>query len=184
MERLDDAAARGGMMNSPAFEPSDPAQPLFARYGPSPLPNSRDDLVDKVIDRAVAGGPPVVAGVIKAASESGRRVLRAYARRMASLAVRRRSTQLLVRAAIAVVMGGLDQNALEALMVMPLIEHSAGLLETSLAGVFEQAATVVGHPGTVNLMVWLTRKPEDRTLASMGFVESSDEGGFRYKSQA
>jgi hypothetical protein len=171
-------------MSSPAFEPFDAKQPRFKAYGPSPLPNSRDDLVDKVIDRAVAGGPPAVAAISKTASESGRRVLRAYARRMASLAVRRRSDQLLVRATIAVVMGGLDQGALEGLMVMPLIEHSAGLLDAHLPSIFEQAGQVVGHPGTVNLMVWLTRKPEDRTLACMGFVVSSDEGGFRYKSDA
>jgi hypothetical protein len=42
----------------------------------------------------------------------------------------------------------------------------------------------VGHPGTVNLVFWLMRAPADRTLASMGFVESSDEGGFRYRHSA
>jgi len=167
-----------------AFEPSDPAQPRFAGYGPSPLPNLRDDLVGKAIDQAVSGGAPVVADLVQGASEAGRRVLRAYGERMASLAVRRRDAGLLVRAVIAVVIGGLDQNALEALMVMPMIEHSAGLLDADLAGLFEQAANVVGHPGSVNLVTWLTRTPEDRTLASMGFVESSDEGGFRYKFRA
>ena len=171
-------------MADPAFEPSDPAQSRFAGYGPSPLPNSRDDLVGKVIDRAVSGGPAAVAALKQGASETGRRVLRAYGERMASLAVRRRDARLLVRAVIAVVIGGLDQNALEALMVMPLIENSAVLLRVDLAGLFEQAAAVVGHPGSVNLMVWLTRPPEDRTLASMGFVESSDEGGFRYRFKA
>jgi hypothetical protein len=103
---------------------------------------------------------------------------------MASLAVRRRDPHLLVRAVIAVVIGGLDQNALEALMVMPLIENSARLLESDLADIFEKAAATVGHPGSVNLIVWLTRVPEDRTLAAMGFVEASDEDGFRYKFQA
>jgi len=170
-------------MTGPAFEPSDPAQSRFAGYGPSSLPNSRDELVG-VLDRAVSGGPPVVADLIQGASETGRRVLRAYGERMASLAVRRGDAGLLVRAVIAVVIGGLDQSGLEALMVMPLIENSAGLLHVDLASLFEQAAAVVGHPGSVNLMVWLTRAPEDRTLASMGFVESSDEGGFRYKFQA
>jgi hypothetical protein len=81
----------------------------------------------------------------------------------------------------AVVLGGLDQNALEALMVMPLIENSTRLLDTSAATVFEKASSTVGHPGTSYLVAWLTRAPQDRTLKSMGFVESSDEGGFRYK---
>jgi hypothetical protein len=100
---------------------------------------------------------------------------------MSSLAVRRHDPDLLVRAVVAIVLGGLDQNALEALMVMPLVENSARLLGVSLPGIFEKAAAIVGHPGSVNLMVWLARKPEDRTIASMGFVESADEGGFRYK---
>lgn len=170
-------------MANRGFQLSDPAQQRFASYGPSPLPNSRDDLVDNFIDQAVSGGPSAVAGFTKGASESGRRVLRAYAERMASLAVRRRDTRLLVRAVIAIVIGGLDQNALEALMVMPLIENSARRVGADLAGIFEEAAAVVGHPGSVNLMVWLTRAPEDRTLVAMGFVEASDEGGFRYKFQ-
>jgi hypothetical protein len=103
---------------------------------------------------------------------------------MASLAVRRHDPDLLVRAVVAIVLGGLDQNALEALMVMPLVENSARLLGANLASIFEKAAGIVGHPGSVNLMVWLTRAPEDRTIASMGFEEASDEGGFRYKFSA
>jgi hypothetical protein len=172
------------MMTGIDFEPSDPVQRRFAGYGPAPLPNSRDDLVDRFIDEAVAGGPAVVAGFVKSASESGRRVLRAYAERMASLAVRRHEASLLVRATVAIVIGGLDQNALEALMVMPLIENSARLLGADLASIFEESAAVVAHPGSVNLMVWLTRAPQDRTIAAMGFVESSDKDGFRYKFQA
>jgi hypothetical protein len=171
-------------MASTGFDVADPAQQRFASYGPSSLPNSRDDLVDKFIDQAISGGPAAVADFVEAASERGRRVLRAYAERMASLAVRRRDAHLLVCAVIAIVIGGLDQNALEALMVMPLIENSARLLGSDLADIFEKAAAIVGHPGSVNLMVWLTRAPEDRTPAAMGFVEASDEDGFRYKFQA
>jgi hypothetical protein len=171
-------------MASGGFDPADPAQQRFAAYGPSPLPDSRDDLVGKFISQTEAGGPPAVAGVAASASERGRRVLRAYAERMASLAVRRGDARLLVRAAVAIVLGGLDQNALEALMVMPLIENSARLLGADLASIFEEGASVVGHPGSVSLMTWLTRAPEDRTLAAMGFVETADEGGFRYKFDA
>jgi hypothetical protein len=65
---------------------------------------------------------------------------------------------------------------------MPLVENSARLLGVSLPGIFKKAEAVVGDAGTVNLLAWLTRKPEDRTIASMGFAESADGGGFRYKS--
>jgi len=163
------------------FDPGDPAPQRFASYGPSPIPNSRDDAVERFIDRTRSTGPSAAAAVTTRASERGRRVLRAYAERTASLAVRRRDAELLTRAVVAIVLGGLDQNALEALMIMPLIENSARLLNTDLAGIFEIAADSVGHPGSVNLVLWLTRAPEDRTLESMGYVEADDEGGFRYQ---
>lgn len=163
------------------FDPGEPKQQRFAAYGPAPIPDPRDELVSELIDRAQAGGPAAVASLCASASERGRCVLRAYGERMSGLAVRRRDQALLFRAVIAIVLGGLDQNALEALMVMPLVENSARLLDVNLPSVFEKASAVVGHPGSVNLMVWLTRKPEDRTIASMRFVESSDEGGFRYR---
>lgn len=168
-------------MTKLGFDPGEPKQQRFVAYGPAPIPDPRDELVSELIDRAQTGGPAAVASLSASASERGRRVLRAYGERMSSLAVRRRDQALLVRAVIAIVLGGLDQNALEALMVMPLVENSARLLDVNLPSVFEKASAVVGHPGSVNLMVWLTRKPEDRTIASMGFVESSDEGGFRYR---
>ena len=50
-----------------------------------------------------------------------------------------------------------------------------------LSQLFEDASKVVGHPGTVNLMRWLTRAPADRTMESMGFMASEEAGGFRYR---
>ncbi|HEY6786592.1 MAG TPA: hypothetical protein VI365_04700, partial [Trebonia sp.] len=170
-----------GMMTDMAFDPADPQPDRFIKYGPAPIPDPRDALVSRVIDDAAAGGPVAVASLSASASERGRRVLRAYGERMASLAVRRRDQDLLVRAVVAIVLGGLDQGVLEALMVMPLVENSARLLGVSLPDIFEKASAVVGPPGSANLMAWLARKPEKRTLACMGFAESSDEGGFRYK---
>jgi hypothetical protein len=101
-------------MTGAVFDPADPEQQGFAAYGPAPIPDARDDLVDKLIDSAESGGPATVASLCAGASERGRRVLRAYGQRMSSLAVRRHDPDLLVRAVVAIVLGGLDQNALEA----------------------------------------------------------------------
>jgi hypothetical protein len=108
-------------------------------------------------------------------------VLRAYAERAASRAVRGKDRDLLVLGVIALAVGGLDQNALEALMRMPLIEDASKRVGAELADVFEEAAGVVGHPSTVSLMLWLTRKPQDRTPECMGFSDGEDESGFRYR---
>src|ERR1700682_145124 len=114
-------------------------------------------------------------------SNRAKEVLRAYAVRMASLAVRRHDPAPLVGAVIANVVGGLDENMHESLMAMAPIEDAARRLNVELPQLFEQASKTVGHPGTVNLMVWLTRKPEDRSLASMGYAAATDVDGFRYR---
>jgi hypothetical protein len=172
------------MVTGRTFDIGDPKERRFVAYGPAPIPDSRDELVSEFIDRVEAGGPAMVASLCASASERGKRVVRAYGERMSSLAVRRKDSDLLIRAVVAIVLGGLDQNATEALMVIPLVENSARLLGVNLASIFEKAAAIVGHPGSVNLMLWLSRKPEKRTIASIGFAESSDDGGFRYKFSA
>lgn len=169
------------MVEIARFDPAQPKQPRYDGYGPARLPCSRDSEIQVVVDRLRQGGPNLVAEALAAVSEAGRRVFRAYAERMASLAVRTREVEQLDRALVAVVVGGLDDNAYEALMVMPLIEDSARRIGAEPQRLFEKAAQIVGHPGTVNLARWLARKPEDRSLASMGFVESADKEGFRYK---
>jgi hypothetical protein len=100
---------------------------------------------------------------------------------MASSAVRRADPTLLLGAIFALVVGGLDQHLRESLMVMAPLEDSAARLDMDLAELFEDASTVVGNPGAVNLMMWLTRLPEDRPLACMAFVATEDEDGFRYR---
>jgi hypothetical protein len=73
-----------------SFDPENPEQPGFASYGASRLPDPRDDQVAQFIDRTQSAGPQAVTAIVARISERGRRVLRAYAERMASLAVRRR----------------------------------------------------------------------------------------------
>jgi hypothetical protein len=165
----------------PSFDPAPPRQPAFNGFGPAPIPDPRDKVMDSYIGSVVADGPTAVASITSSASEAGRRVLRAHAERLASRAVRTRCPRLLVPAVVAAVLGGLDQNAWEAMMPMALIDDAGRRLGLDLSDLFEEAARIVGHPGTVNLMVWLTRPAEKRTPEAMGFAPSSDEGGFRYR---
>ena len=97
------------------------------------------------------------------------------------MAVRKGDPAILVQAIVAVVVGGLSENALESLMVMALIEDSSRRIGLDLSDAFERASKVVRHPGTVNLMIWLTRRPEARSLSSMGFVAGEDDDGFRHR---
>lgn len=152
----------------------------FDGYGPSAFPNSLDAEVAALVDTWRGAGPSAVAEAIAESSEGGRSVLRAYAERMASLAVRESSRDLLLNAVVANVVGGLSTNERESLLVMAPIEDAASRIGVDLPGLFEDAASCVGHPGTVNLMVWLTRTPENRSLATMRFVADEGADGFRY----
>jgi hypothetical protein len=180
MEWVDDGST-GRVRDMTKFDPGFWDQSRFDGYGRAPIPDRRDEELDRYVEGLRAGGPVVVGQALGQVSDAGRRVLRAYGERAASRAVRSKSVDSLILALVAVVVGGLDQNALEALMPVSLIED-AGLRVGADPGVyFGKAADIVGHPGSVNLMVWLARNPEDRTPEAMGFVASEDLTGFRYK---
>jgi hypothetical protein len=163
------------------FNPPDQSQTEFNGYGPSTLPNERDVEVDDFLNEVISGGEKSVAEILPKLSEKARRVLRAYAGRMASLAVQRQDRAILTRGLVAVVLGGLDENQLESLMVMAPIEDSARRIGIEPADLFEEVSKIVGLPATVNLMIWLSRTDDDRSLESMGYVTTEDEGGFRYR---
>lgn len=163
------------------FDPTDPDQQRFHGYGPAPLPNHLDDEVDAFVTRAITGAPRSMDELLPRLSEEGRRVLAAYAERMASLAVRAHDRAVLVKALVALILGGLDENRRESLMVMAPIEDAADRSGTDLTGLFAEVSRIVGHPGTANLAMWLSRQEEDRSLKSMGFVATEEADGFRYQ---
>jgi hypothetical protein len=162
------------------FEPAQPEQFGFVAYGSAPIPDPRDLVVDRYIEEVRRGGQSSVAGALSQVSEAARRVLRVFAERSASRAVREASVDRLVSALVAVVLGGLDENALEAMMPMALIEDAGRRIGVEAGAYFGTAADIVGHPASVNLMMWLTRKEEDRTPEAMGFTAVGEGASFRY----
>ena len=164
-----------------AFDPGDPYQRQYTGLGVAALPDPRDAEIDAYIIGVRAGGPAAVQDALHTVSDKGRQVLCTYAERRASMALRDKVIDHLVQALIALVIGGLDQNGLEALMRMALVEDAARRLGAEPSVLFEQAADVVGHPGSVNLMLWLTRAAEDRTPECMGFQAVQDAEGPRYQ---
>ena len=164
-----------------AFDLAATNQDVYRGFGTAPIPDSRDVELDRYLHSLEVGGPGAIASALGTASEAGRQVMRAHAERLASRAVRDRDPALLLDALVAAVLGGLDHNYREALLPMSLIDDAGDRLGVDLPTLLGDAAKIVGHPGTVNLMVWLTRAKEDRTPAAMGFVESQEDGGFRYR---
>jgi len=163
------------------FDPSDPSEARYAGYGLAPFPDPRDAEINFYVAGVRAGAAEEVRAALTEVSERGRQVLVAYAERSASIAVRNNVPDRLVRASIALVIGGLTQNALEALMRMALVEDAARRLGAEPAGILAQAAGLVGEMGGFALKLWLGRRPEDRTPECMGFRATGEGLNFRYE---
>lgn len=161
----------------------DPRQ--FVGYGQAAIPDPRDEEVSATIDELITAGAPAVAGAIAGLDERIAQVLRAYAERMASAAVRRGERLVLLRALVAVVVGGLHAGRPDALVVTSVIEDAATRIGVDVQSLFGDASGIVGHPGSVELMRWLSRPVELRAIDQMGFTaeQQGDQDGFRYVSR-
>ena len=168
--------------NAPAedFDSSAPRDPRYRAYGPAPIPDPRDEPVRRFVEAALEGGPAAVELAVATATDPGRNVLRAFGERSASVAVRTGDRHELLLGAGAIVIGGLALGGHEAMMSMSLIDDAAIRLGIDLPELFEELSPRVGNQAVVALVRWLTRKPEERTPAIMGFAASEDSGGFRY----
>ncbi|MEJ7786716.1 MAG: hypothetical protein WKF96_18090 [Solirubrobacteraceae bacterium] len=164
-----------------SFDPAEPKHRRFSVFAEANFPDPRDRELDGFVDTIREGGPAAVKGIVARASEQGRGVLRADAERAASRAVRDCDPDRLRSALVALVLGGLDHNSREALTRMPLIEDAARRLDVTFEHLIEDATDAVGHPGSVTLVQWLARKPQDRTLDAMGYEAVTDAAGFRYR---
>jgi hypothetical protein len=163
------------------FDPTDPTQERYAGYVPSRIPEPRDAEVGSYVTGLINSGPAAIDAASVTISERAGLVLYAYADRMASLAVRRSDVRLVVSAVTALVVGGLWRFDQEALLVMPLIENSALLIGIDPNALLNLASPIIGGPGTAALVSWLNRAPATRTLSTMGYYESLDDDGFRYR---
>ena len=163
------------------FDPTSENQRRFNGLAGASIPDARDAELDVFVEETTMSGAPRVEATLSSISPRARMVMGSYAERAASRAVRQSSVRLITLGLVAVILAGMDSNAPEALMRMPLLEDASRRLGLDPAEVFEEASTIVGHPGRVNLMVWLTRDESDRTPESMGFEPAVDDTGFRYR---
>ncbi len=106
----------------------------------------------------------------------------AFAERMASLAVRRRSAEYLhVGLLAAALAASVSDDPREAILVLPLLWRSAQILGVDPFNEFTTAGNAIGGAGGQQLLDFLSRSQDDRTIESMGYTEDMEQDGFRYK---
>lgn len=150
-------------------------------YGRKRIPVERDFEINQLYDEFAAATQAERDDFCSRLGPSHAAVLRAFAERMASFAVREGSVEPLRRALFALAVGGAADDAREAIMILPLIHRSAELIEAEPQALFASA----GRPCTSGefadeIKDFPNRDPHDRSLDAFGYVESADTDGFLY----
>lgn len=157
----------------PILDPS-----LNAGYLDNPLPTGRDADIIQLLKTTVSDRSlEELAGDL---SHRNVPVLVVFAERMASLAVRAHQVAALRAGLMAVSLCFSIGAGREAQMVLPLLWRSAELLGVDPMAEFSKARRP-GEAGGEILRQFSRRQPEDRAIKAMGYVEASDEDGFRYR---
>lgn len=149
-------------------------------YRDRPIPHPLETAVDAVVRAYLAATEEDRAIATSTMPIGLRRILAAYAERAAMRAVRDDSAEPLHRGCTAIMAAISDPPEREPLMSLSLLHRSADLLEISFAEVLLPAATLAGEVATQVARNWITRMPDQRTIADMGFRESTDDNGRFY----
>ena len=145
-------------------------------YLPKPIPIARDVEITKLIVRHLNSGE--AAALVANLSDDQAMVLQVFAERMASYAIRQNSADILQSALVALLLSIVKSEPRESLIVMPIFCDAMLRLKTDPSSFLESLRRKVGDPLFAPLKQFMKRA--DKSLENMGYVVSSDAGGFRY----
>jgi hypothetical protein len=113
--------------------------------------------------------------------EEQRFTLLGYSERMASLAVRDRSQELIMLGLLALGVDGWRGDWRDNAVLISLHYDAAQRLSADAESLFENAAALLSSKAANALRSFLRRSAPDKTLEAMGYVAGTDADGFRYK---
>jgi len=149
-------------------------------YADARIPNQRDIAIESLIERARQDGQlQELVAAIKPRNDSY--ILNLYARRMATLAVRRGDAGYIRVGLLALSVA--RQKTVDSrndIRAQALLWRSCELLGLDPKAEFE-AIPVEFNSASTFITSWLRRSPADKQLAAVGYIESSDDDGFLYR---
>jgi hypothetical protein len=152
----------------------------LAGWGVSRIPNEIDDEITDVIKGYLELDDGGKRKIRESVERDQKFVFLAFAERMASLAIRLRSQEPLTMAMMAMFLQIGTGDVREDIVVLTVIHAAAQKLGIDPRSVFLESARRFGFDDTFGLEAFLKRSDEDKSLASMGYVEGTDEDGFRF----
>jgi alkylhydroperoxidase/carboxymuconolactone decarboxylase family protein YurZ len=114
-------------------------------------------------------------------SSEQRLTLLAYSERMASLAVRERSRELITLGLVALGVDGWRTDWRDNALIVSLHFDAAQRIGASPEAIFESAAQLLPEKPAHALRSFLRRSADDKSLGAMGYLASNDGDGFRYR---
>jgi hypothetical protein len=147
-------------------------------YLPQAIPTSRDDDIARLLSQILAEDR--VARVVRQVGQGHSAVLRVFAERVATAAVRSRDPGLLRLGMIALLLSWRGPDSRETLLIFPLFYDAIqriGLDSESFVATIRQ---LVGDQLIAPFVQYLQRPEPSKSLKAMGYAVGSDQDGFRY----
>lgn len=150
-------------------------------YGQLPIPDSKDSRIQRLIQQWIALNEAyrIIAG--ESIEESQRFTLLAYSERMASLAVRQQSIDLIYLGLIALGIDGWRNDWRDNAVLLSLHYDATKRLGGDFKNTFHRAEKPLSKKVAKAFQAFLKRSDEDKSLDAMGYEVGEDEDGFRYK---
>jgi hypothetical protein len=108
-------------------------------------------------------------------------IMLSYSERMASLAVRERSQDLIMLGLIALGVDGCHYDWRDNVLIVALHYDAAKRIGASPEDIFESAARLLPDKPASGLRSFLRRSAHNKSLEVMGYIVGNDEDGFRYQ---
>lgn len=107
--------------------------------------------------------------------------LTCFAERMATLGVREQSRQRLLEGLVALVIEGYKEDFRDNIINVAPLYDAALKINVDPQALFNEAAAYLSNAPAQDIIEFPQREPYERSLAAMGYKESSDADGFKYE---
>lgn len=149
--------------------------------GNGPIPSSFDEMVSEVVAKFIDAQPIKRSKIISLFTDQHSFTFIAFAKRMATYAVRTGSKEKLFDGLAALVLDGGKFDSRENITVMAPLYDAALKIGADAETLFAQAAALAPNEVSDVLRTFPSRPDESKSLICMQFVESEDEDGFIYE---
>lgn len=147
-------------------------------YLPQLIPSTRDREISSLLSGVIEGR--LVARFARMLQTGHAEVLRAFAERMASAAVRKGDTAILRIGFVALLVSWPVSDSREALTIFPLFYDAMRRLDVDVSSFLESIRESLGEQLVSPFVGFLRRSTPNKSLESMGYAEGTDRDGFRY----